>query len=148
MFAAALFFNLTTRWHWCLAVFTQQSWLPVTDEFFGWTELKPEENYGHNFHSFEKSDEKILKVCSESTWELVSVGLVRARVINGFVSNSGTVETLYSTIYYSKYSIELNFDKSSQYVVLWTHKRHSIPRPFGRAMECLLWVLQQKLTVL
>ena len=59
-----------------------------------------------------------------------------------------TVETLYSTIYHSKYFIELSFDKSSQYVVLWTHKRHSIPRPFGRAMECLLWVLQQKLTVL
>ena len=59
-----------------------------------------------------------------------------------------TVETLYSTIYYSKYFIELICDKSTQYVALWTHKRHSIPRPFGRAMECLLWVLQQKLTVL
>ena len=59
-----------------------------------------------------------------------------------------TVETLYSTIYYSKYFIELNFDKSTQYVALWTHKRHHIPRPIGRAMECLLWVLQQKLTVL
>ena len=64
------------------------------------------------------------------------------------ISNHGTVETLYSTIYYSKYFIELNFDKSTQYVALWTHKRHPIPRPFGRAMECLLWVLQQKLTVL
>ena len=52
-----------------------------------------------------------------------------------------TVETLYSTIYYSKYFIKLNFDKSAHYVVLWTHKRHPIPRPFGRAMECLLWVL-------
>ena len=31
-----------------------------------------------------------------------------------------TVETLYSTIYYSKYFIELNFDKSTQYVALWT----------------------------
>ena len=60
----------------------------------------------------------------------------------------GTVETLYSMIYYSKYFIELNIDKSTQYVALWTHKRHSIPRPFGRAMECLLWVLQQKLIVL
>ena len=59
-----------------------------------------------------------------------------------------TVETLYSTIYYSKYFIELNFDKSTQYVAFWTQKRHPIPRPFGRAMECLLWVLQQKLTVL
>ena len=59
-----------------------------------------------------------------------------------------TVETLYNTIYYSKYFIELNFDKSTQYVALWTHKRHSIPRPFGRAMECLLWVFQQKLIVL
>ena len=59
-----------------------------------------------------------------------------------------TVETLYSTIYHSKYFIELNFDKSTRYVALWTHKRHPIPRPFGRAMECLLWVLQQKLTVL
>ena len=59
-----------------------------------------------------------------------------------------TVETLYSTIYYSRYFIELNFDKSTQYVALWTHKRHPIPRPFGRAMECLLWVLEQKLIVL
>ena len=59
-----------------------------------------------------------------------------------------TVETLYSTIYYSKYFIELNIDKSTQYVALWTHKRHPIPRPFGRAMERLLWVLQQKLIVL
>ena len=32
-----------------------------------------------------------------------------------------TVETLYSTIYYSKYFIELNIDKSTQYVALWTH---------------------------
>ena len=59
-----------------------------------------------------------------------------------------TVETLYSTIYHSKYFIELNIDKSTQYVALWTHKRHPIPRPFGRAMECLLWVFQQKLMVL
>ena len=59
-----------------------------------------------------------------------------------------TVETLYSTIYYSKYFIQINFDKSTQYVALWTHKRHPIPRPFGRAMECLLWVLEQKLIVL
>ena len=64
------------------------------------------------------------------------------------VWNSDTVETLYSTIYYSKYFIELNFDKSTQYVALWTHKRHPIPRPFGRAMECLLWVLEQKSIVL
>ena len=64
------------------------------------------------------------------------------------ISIINTVETLYSTIYYSKYFIELNFEKSTQYVALWTHKRHPIPRPFGRAMECLLWVLQQKLTVL
>ena len=61
---------------------------------------------------------------------------------------SNTVETLYNTIYYSKYFIELNFDKSTQYVAIWTHKRHPIPRPFGRAMECLLWVLEQKLIVL
>ena len=33
-----------------------------------------------------------------------------------------TVETLYSTIYYSKYFIELNVDKSTEYVALWTHK--------------------------
>ena len=42
-----------------------------------------------------------------------------------------TVETLYSTIYYSKYFIELNFDKSTQYVAFWTHKRHPIPRLSG-----------------
>ena len=39
-----------------------------------------------------------------------------------------TVETLYSTIYYDKYFIELNIDKSTQNVAIWTHKRHSIPR--------------------
>ena len=44
--------------------------------------------------------------------------------------------------------MELNIDKSTQYVALWTHKRHPIPRPFGRATECLLWVLQQKMIVL
>ena len=39
-----------------------------------------------------------------------------------------TVETLYSMIYYSKYFIELNIDKSTQYVALWTHKRpHTSP---------------------
>ena len=47
-----------------------------------------------------------------------------------FKRNACTVETLYSTIYYSKYFIELNNDKSTQYVALWTHKRHPIPRPF------------------
>ena len=73
---------------------------------------------------------------------------VVAEISPGGKQNEDTVETLYSTIYYSKYFIELNFDKSTQYVALWTHKRHPIPRPFGRAMECLLWVLQQKLTVL
>ena len=61
---------------------------------------------------------------------------------------TNTVETLYSTIYHSKYFIELNTDKSTQYGALWTQKRHYIPRPFGRAMECLLWLLQQKLIVL
>ena len=74
--------------------------------------------------------------CFHDTWQIY---------IKRFHS---TVETLYSTIYFCKYLIELNFDKSTQYVALWTHKRHPIPRPFGRAMECLLWVFQQKLTVL
>ena len=32
--------------------------------------------------------------------------------------DDGTVETLYNTIYYSKYFIELNIDKSTQYVAL------------------------------
>ena len=50
-------------------------------------------------------------------------------------SVTDTVETLYNTM-------------STQYVALWTHKRHPIPRPFGRAMECLLWVLEQKLIML
>ena len=77
---------------------------------------------------------------------LVALGL--SETVKKSMHHINTVETLYSTIYYSKYFIELNFDKSTQYVALWTHKRHPIPRPFGRAMECLLWVLQQKLTVL
>ena len=41
-----------------------------------------------------------------------------------------TVETLYSTIYYSKSFIELNIDKSTQYVALWTHKRQPHTSPF------------------
>ena len=39
------------------------------------------------------------------------------------------MEILYSTIYCSKYFVELNIDKFTQYVALWTHKRHPIPRP-------------------
>ena len=73
--------------------------------------------------------------------------IVEVRIDND-ISTLHIVETLYSTIYYSKYFIELHIDESTQYVALWTHKRHPIPRPFGRAMECLLWVLQQKLIVL
>ena len=43
-------------------------------------------------------------------------------------SNGYTVETLYSTIYYSTYFVELNIDKSTQYVALWTHKTlHTSP---------------------
>ena len=103
-------------------------------------------------------------------WRLEWFGRCMAQraKLTGIYISPNTVETLYSTIYYSKYFIELNFDKSTQYVALWiyskyfielnfdkstqyvalwTHKRHPIPRPFGRAMECLLWVLQQKLTV-
>ena len=47
---------------------------------------------------------------------------VRKAEIQAKISKSDskqcTVETLYSTIYYSKYFIELNFDKSTQYVAL------------------------------
>ena len=82
-------------------------------------------------------------------WCLVNIGSGNGLVPSGNKAlPEPTVETLYSTIYYSKSFIELNFDKSTEYVALWTHKRHPIPRPFGRAMGCLLWVLQQKLTVL
>ena len=45
-------------------------------------------------------------------------------------SDAYTLETLYSTIYYSKYFTELNIDKSTQYVALWTHKRHPHTSPF------------------
>ena len=45
----------------------------------------------------------------------------RVRFLLWAAIKSYTVETLYSTIYYSKYFIELNFDKSTQYVALWTH---------------------------
>ena len=81
--------------------------------------------------------------------KLFVVGFKHCDPTTGYqvLTSGDTVETLYSTIYYSKYFIELNL-KSAQYIALWTHKRHPIPRPFGRAMECLLWVLQQKLTVL
>ena len=55
------------------------------------------------------------------------------------------VETLYSTIYYSKYFIELNLDKSTQYVALWTHKRIRI----DTWSQCIPWpVMCLKSTVL
>ena len=41
-----------------------------------------------------------------------------------------TVETLYSTIYYNEYFTELNFDKFTQYVALWTHKKTPHTSPF------------------
>ena len=34
------------------------------------------------------------------------------------------------------------------YIRTWTHKRHLISRPKGRAMECLLWRFSRKLTAL
>ena len=92
---------------------------------------------------------RLVKFCSIHPRAIIQRVIKLLSCIMCLKNNSlNTVETLYSTIYYSKYFIELNFDKSTQYVALWTHKRHPIPRPFGRAMECLLWVLQQKLTVL
>ena len=95
--------------------------------------------------SFKTTDfSRYLRSCSNYIYALIST----CAPVPGNMGICDTVETLYSTIYYSKYFIELNFEKSTQYVALWTHKRHPIPRPFGRAMECLLWVLQQKLTVL
>ena len=83
--------------------------------------------------------------CGSNFKSVISEHMLQTKVMS---TSEITVETLYSTIYYSKYFIELNLDKSTQYVALWTHKRRPIPRPFGRAMECLLWVFQQKLTVL
>ena len=52
-------------------------------------------------------------------WRYCSVALS-----HGYISNGDTVETLYNTV---------NFCWS-------THKRHSIARPKGRGMGCLLWV--------
>ena len=42
-----------------------------------------------------------------------------------------TVETLYSTIYYSKYFVQLNIDKSTQYVALWTHNMLPFRASYG-----------------
>ena len=44
---------------------------------------------------------------------------------------NGTVENLYNTIYYSKYAIEFNIDKSAHYVALKTHEGHPISHPTG-----------------
>ena len=33
-------------------------------------------------------------------------------------------------------------------IIIWTHKRHPISRPHGRAIGCLLWVFLIKLTIL
>ena len=43
-------------------------------------------------------------------------------IANHWTAGWYTMETLYSTIYYSKYFIELNIDKCTQCVALWTHK--------------------------
>ena len=97
---------------------------------------------------YESDSKNLTGICTKSKISWTEKSVNKALVTLTVQSFAYTVETLYSTIYYSKYFIELNFDKSTQYVALWTHKRHPIPRPFGRAMECLLWVLQQKLTML
>ena len=54
-------------------------------------------------------------------------------LLNIFVKPSNlwyTVETLYSTIYYSKCFIELNFDKSTQYVALLNSQKAPHTSPF------------------
>ena len=59
-----------------------------------------------------------------------------------------TVEPLYNTVHYRRYKIYYNIDRCRIWIRLWTHKRHPIPRPYGRAMGCLLWVFWWKTIVL
>ena len=67
-----------------------------------------------------------------------------------------TVETLYSTIYYSKYFIELNNDKSTQYVALWTHTLRasygvsfmSTSTEIDRVIKGFYCMLDPKMTIL
>ena len=59
-----------------------------------------------------------------------------------------TVEPLYNTVHYRRYEVYYNIDRCRIWIRLWTHKRHPIPRPYGRAMGCLLWVFWWKTIVL
>ena len=117
-----------------------------------WNHILEIVNTQRQYSSVAVLGKRYILPCYDTWWHMRDILICPWFVVICFVLFSilskCTVETLYSTIYYSKYFIELNFDKSTQYVALWTHKRHPIPRPFGRAMECPLWVLQQKLTVL
>ena len=40
--------------------------------------------------------------------------------------------------------VDVTFSMTVTSVTQWAQKRHSIPRPRGRAMECLLWLFWRK----
>ena len=65
----------------------------------------------------------------------------------GFAVHS-TVECCYNVIQYCKilHNNYRNWGRIS--IRCWIHKRHSIPRPIGQAMGCLLWMFVRKLTTL
>ena len=92
----------------------------VTMKFDGW----PRKTIGHNKKKYYVKKQYYVKLCAsfQIHWWIQTGFTVQKRSIR--VEIGDTVETLYNTI---------NFCWSA-------HKRHSIARPKGRGMGCLLWV--------
>ena len=56
-----------------------------------------------------------------------------------------TIKPLSNTVYHTAI-MHMTWNKTS--VELWTHEIHTIPRPCGWNMECILWVFWRKMLML
>ena len=61
--------------------------------------------------------------------------------------NPNAIDSQYIVVEYNTIVTQYEREKVWTLLRLWIHKRHPIPRPYGRAMGHLFWVLWRKDTV-
>ena len=92
-------------------------------------------------NAFDLYDLQTVSICANNKWMLTNWHTL----FNGLVSDcsntiANTLELLWSALshWYDHYTVETLYKTVN---FCWnTHKRHSIARPKGRGMGCLLWV--------
>ena len=59
-----------------------------------------------------------------------------------------TIQTPHNMVYFTMIFHTIYNEKCRIQIRPWTHKKHCLPRPHRRAMECHLWLFWRKLTML